>query len=66
MCLVRVMKRMKMKAKGLEKITRSPVTIKLKFKDRSEAVDLADELSTWTPHGGWSENAAKLFAVLKG
>ena len=55
-----------MKAKGLEKITRSPVTIKLKFKDRSEAVDLADELSTWTPHGGWSENAAKLFAVLKG
>jgi hypothetical protein len=32
---------------------------------REELEDLADELQTWAPGGGWSADALKLFDALR-
>lgn len=44
----------------------NPFFVNLEFKNKSEAKDLADELATWTPGGGWSKNAQDLFTILRG
>jgi hypothetical protein len=33
---------------------------------QEELADLAEELQTWTPSSGWSEDAQKLFKMLQG
>ena len=33
---------------------------------REELQDLADELQTWSPSGGWTEDAKRLFRALQG
>jgi hypothetical protein len=45
-------------------LERSPVHLDITFKDGTEAKSLLEELTQWTPHGGWSENAALLFQEL--
>lgn len=47
---------------GIEGWTRVHVSI---VGRREELEDLADELQTWTPGGGWSADALKLFAALR-
>jgi hypothetical protein len=32
----------------------------------AELEELANQLSTWTPQGGWSDKAHELFEALKG
>lgn len=42
-----------------------PLIIKLTFEKEYEASALADELQRWSPTGGWSEDAMRLFEALK-
>jgi len=48
---------------GIEGWTR--VTVKIVGR-REELRDLAEELQTWKPSGGWSPDALKLFRALEG
>jgi hypothetical protein len=55
----------------LDKVTRigvegyTIVTVKVSGRPE-ELADLADELNTWTPSGGWSADAQRLFKALRG
>lgn len=44
----------------------APFHVYLEFENIREAKELALELSQWTPMGGRSENAIRLFALLRG
>jgi hypothetical protein len=48
---------------GVEGYTTVTVTIKGRPEELS---DLADELKTWSPGGGWSAEAQRLFKALEG
>ena len=42
-----------------------PFHVQIEFKSSAEALELAEELKTWAPTQGWSENAMKLFDLLE-
>lgn len=44
---------------------RAPIHFNVKFDDWVEAKNLLAELTQWTPHGGWSDEASTLFQELK-
>jgi hypothetical protein len=44
----------------------SPFHVALEFESQGEAQELREELIQWTPTGGWSEQAEKLFGLLSG
>jgi hypothetical protein len=48
---------------GIEGYTRVHVSISGRS---DELYDLAKELKSWTPTGGWSEDALRLFKALEG
>lgn len=48
---------------GVEGYTKVTVTLSGR---PEELLDLADELSTWTPSNGWSTEALRLFKALRG
>jgi hypothetical protein len=48
---------------GIAGYTAATVTVRGR---PEELADLADELNTWTPSGGWSPEATKLFKALRG
>lgn len=50
---------------GNKHVERAPFHVSLEFESVRESTELAEELQTWRPTFGWSENAQKLFKLLK-